>query len=219
MARWRSLILDGLAPDILTLDCEDIYYHDLLVGLGDLPRQQRNAFQLVLLMGYTEEAARAILLPNSSSATPVGQYSMAALKRMVAAYDACQHGERIQSDFDFDGLIITPSRTPGREQDDGGEYPWLTKDQWNLREQREMPVHSLEEVYYRGMYGRAHNPLAGKRPTPQKCRAQQEFKSPRWTEDFDGRIPLGGSNESCSYELWFYRDPLWPLTPSAPQRR
>lgn len=72
---------------------EDIYIEDLLVGLDSLPNRQRQAFELICLRGYTETAARDILLPNSKSSTPVQQYADSALGRMVTAYDLKQAGQ------------------------------------------------------------------------------------------------------------------------------
>lgn len=72
---------------------EDIYVGDLLVGLNSLPKRQREAFDLICLQGYTQDAARDVLLPNSNSSTPVQQYADSALVRMVDAYDAYQAGK------------------------------------------------------------------------------------------------------------------------------
>lgn len=71
---------------------EDIYVGDLLVGLDSLPPQQRKAFELICLRGYTQDAARDEMLPNSSSSTPVQQYADSGLARVIDAYDAYQAG-------------------------------------------------------------------------------------------------------------------------------
>lgn len=89
---WRALRETGDVGDVLTIDGEDFYFGDLLTGLETLPRQQRRAFELICLRGYTEEAATRIVLPESKWPTPVQQYSDDGLKKMVAAYYAKQAG-------------------------------------------------------------------------------------------------------------------------------
>jgi hypothetical protein len=71
---------------------EDIYVADLLVGLDSLPPRQRQAFELICLKGYTQDAARDEMSPNSKSSTPVQQYADSGLARMVDAYEAFQAG-------------------------------------------------------------------------------------------------------------------------------
>jgi hypothetical protein len=83
--------MDMVVPDPAT--GEDIAVNDLLVGLESLPGQQRKAFELICLQGYTETAARDVLLPNSKSSTPVQQYADSGLIRMVDAYDLNQQGQ------------------------------------------------------------------------------------------------------------------------------
>jgi hypothetical protein len=90
---WKALIEAGDAQDILTVDGEDIYIYDLLIGLDTLPPRQRQAFELICIQGYTESAATAVMLPNSKWSTPVQQYSDQALLRMVTAYDLKQRGQ------------------------------------------------------------------------------------------------------------------------------
>jgi hypothetical protein len=94
LEHWRALIedrgMDTVIPDPGT--GEDIYIGDLMVGIDTLPRQQRAAFELICLKGYTETAARDVLLPHSKSSTPVQQYADSGLARMVKAYDAKQAG-------------------------------------------------------------------------------------------------------------------------------
>ncbi|QDF18645.1 hypothetical protein SEA_PUPPER_159 [Gordonia phage Pupper] len=90
--QWRSLRDAGQVDDILTIEGEDFYLGDLLTGIDTLPPQQRKAFELICIFGYTESAATEIVLPNSSSSTPVQQYSDDGLKKMVMAYDAKQAG-------------------------------------------------------------------------------------------------------------------------------
>lgn len=89
---WKSLREGGDVGDVLTVEGEDFYLGDLMVGLETLPPQQRRAFELICVQGYTESAATALVLPNSKSSTPVQQYSDDGLKKMVSAYDAKQAG-------------------------------------------------------------------------------------------------------------------------------
>lgn len=94
LEHWEALKQDRGMPDVITTpEGEDIYLGDLLIGLDYLPTRQRQAFELICLRGYTETAARDVLLPNSKSSTPVQQYADSGLVRMVAAYDAKQRGE------------------------------------------------------------------------------------------------------------------------------
>jgi hypothetical protein len=90
---WQAWIEDYGGSDIITSDDgEDIYLRDLLVGIDYLPPRQRQAFELICLRGYTETAARDVLLPNSKSSTPVQQSAESALIRMIAYYDDKQAG-------------------------------------------------------------------------------------------------------------------------------
>lgn len=89
---WQSLRETGEVGDTLSVDGEEIYIGDLMVGIDTLPNRQRQAFELICLRGFTESAATAILLPHSRWSTPVQQYSDDGLKKMVAAYDAKQNG-------------------------------------------------------------------------------------------------------------------------------
>ena len=94
LEHWKSLMEDRGMEAVITDEAtgEDIYIWDLLVGLDSLPPRQRQAFELICLRGYTETAARDILLPNSKSSTPVQQYADIGLARMVEAYDLKQQG-------------------------------------------------------------------------------------------------------------------------------
>jgi hypothetical protein len=93
MQHWQALIEDHGMSDIITSDDgEDIYLRDLLVGIDYLPPRQRQAFELICLRGFTETAARDVLLPNSKSSTPVQQSAESALIRMIAYYDDKQAG-------------------------------------------------------------------------------------------------------------------------------
>lgn len=89
---WQSLRESGHVGDILVIEGIDYYLGDLMVGINTLPTQQRRAFDLICLKGYTESAATEQILPNSNWSTPVQQYSDDGLKKMVAAYDAKQNG-------------------------------------------------------------------------------------------------------------------------------
>jgi sulfur relay (sulfurtransferase) DsrC/TusE family protein len=89
---WRSLRETGEVGDVIVVEGVDYYLGDLLVGLPTLPAQQRKAFELICLHGYTENAATDIVLPKSKWSTPVQQYSDDGLRKMVAAYDAKQAG-------------------------------------------------------------------------------------------------------------------------------
>ena len=89
---WKSLRESGEVEDVITIEGEDWFLGDLLVGLDTLPRQQRNAFTLICLRNYTESAATAIILPNSRWTTPTQEYSDEGLRKMLAAYDAVQAG-------------------------------------------------------------------------------------------------------------------------------
>lgn len=93
MPEWRSLMETGeVGAVIKTVDGEDVYYYDLLVGLDSLPRRQKQAFVLICLRSFTESDATAVMLPGSRWTTPVQQYSDMALARMVKAYDEKQAG-------------------------------------------------------------------------------------------------------------------------------
>jgi hypothetical protein len=94
MEHWRALQEDRGMDLIITDEKtgEDIYFHDLMVGIDSLPPRQRQAFERICLRGYTETAARDEMLPHSTSSTPVQQYADSGLARMVHAYDLKQIG-------------------------------------------------------------------------------------------------------------------------------
>lgn len=95
MPHWYEQMVAGQMDEVITTpEGEDIYYWDLLVGLGDLPPRQREAFELICMRGYTETAAAKKMLPNSRWSTTVQQHVNAALERMVARYDEQQSGVR-----------------------------------------------------------------------------------------------------------------------------
>lgn len=89
---WQSLREAGEIDDLITIEGVDYYIGDLLVGIDTLPRQQRRAFELICLRGFTESAATEEILPNSRWSTPVQQYSDDGLRKMVSAYYAKQAG-------------------------------------------------------------------------------------------------------------------------------
>jgi len=93
MPEWRSMMETGEVGDVIrTVDGEDVYYYDLLIGLESLPKRQREAFVLICLKSFTESDATEVMLPGSRWTTPVQQYSDMALARMVRAYDEKQSG-------------------------------------------------------------------------------------------------------------------------------
>lgn len=73
-------------------DGEEVYLGDLMIGIETLPPKQRQAFELICLLSYTETAATEIMLPNSKWSTPVQQYSDEGLDKMIRAYDEKQNG-------------------------------------------------------------------------------------------------------------------------------
>lgn len=83
---WAALV-ESQQLYYLTVEGEEIYFYDLLVGLPKLPPRQRQAFELHLLQGYTEVETWRRMNFRSHYTTLVGQYSMAALKSMVRYYD------------------------------------------------------------------------------------------------------------------------------------
>ena len=79
---WKSLI-EQEQLHFLEIDGETIYFYDLLVGLDSLPPRQKEAFVVHILRGIPEREASKIM--GTSWVSLVGQYSTAALKKMVAA--------------------------------------------------------------------------------------------------------------------------------------
>lgn len=90
-AHWESLV-ESEHLMFLTLDGEEVYFYDVMVGMCTLPPRQKEAFTLHVLQGYSEKAAAEVMFPNSKWSTPVQQYSNIALKKMVEAYDNWQAG-------------------------------------------------------------------------------------------------------------------------------
>jgi len=83
---WKALVEDE-SLHYLTVDGEDFFFHDLMVGIETLPPRQRQAFELHILLGMSEKEAAAEM-GFKKWVTLVGQYSTTALRRMVEAYDA-----------------------------------------------------------------------------------------------------------------------------------
>lgn len=87
---WQSLV-EQEQLHFITVEGEVIYFHDLLVGLDKLPPRQKEAFLVHIIRGIPEREASKIM--GTSWVSLVGQYSTAALKKMVAAYDALNNPE------------------------------------------------------------------------------------------------------------------------------
>jgi len=114
---WQSLREAGHVGDVLVIEGVDYYLGDLMTGIDTLPDQQRRAFELICLQGYTESAATKIILPKSNWSTPVQQYSDDGLKKMVAAYDAKQDGT-------WDPVAaVKKTRRPRRKEDTAVSTP------------------------------------------------------------------------------------------------
>lgn len=79
-------------PGIVTIPetGEEVFLGDMMVGIDSLPPRQRQAFEMICCLGYTETNCRDEMMPDSESSTPVQQYSDTALQRMIKAYDAYQ---------------------------------------------------------------------------------------------------------------------------------
>lgn len=94
LQHFQALLETGAMtmPGIVTIPdtAEEIYLADLMVGIHSLPPQQRRAFTLICLQGWTETDATKEILPESKWSTPVQQYADTALARMIAAYDQYQ---------------------------------------------------------------------------------------------------------------------------------
>lgn len=92
---WKSLV-EQEQLHFIDVEGETIYFHDLLVGLDKLPPRQRQAFVIHILYCTPEREASKIM--ETSWVSLVGQYSAAALKKMVAAYDAINNPEGEEDD-------------------------------------------------------------------------------------------------------------------------
>lgn len=95
LGHFRSLLESGAMelPGVVVFpDGEEVYLGDLMIGIETLPPKQRQAFELICLLSYTETAATEIMLPNSKWSTPVQQYSDEGLDKMIRAYDEKQNG-------------------------------------------------------------------------------------------------------------------------------
>lgn len=87
---WQSLV-EQEQLHFITVEGEVIYFYDLLAGLDSLPPRQKEAFIIHILNCTPEREASKIM--GTSWVSLVGQYSTAALKKMVAAYDAINNPE------------------------------------------------------------------------------------------------------------------------------
>lgn len=89
---WKSLV-EQEQLHFIEVEGETIYFYDLLVGLDRLPPRQRQAFVIHILHCTPEREASRIM--KTSWVSLVGQYSTAALKKMVAAYDEINNPEGV----------------------------------------------------------------------------------------------------------------------------
>lgn len=92
---WASL-LEQEQLHFLVIEGETIYFHDLLAGLDSLPPRQKEAFIIHILSCVPEREASEIM--KTSWVSLVGQYSTAALKKMVAAYDAINNPKGVSDE-------------------------------------------------------------------------------------------------------------------------
>lgn len=92
---WQALIEQEQLV-FLQVEGETIYFYDLLAGLDNLPPRQREAFVIHILHCTPEREASKIM--GTSWVSLVGQYSTAALKKMVAAYDQINNPEGVNND-------------------------------------------------------------------------------------------------------------------------
>ena len=92
---WEALVEEQHLM-FLEVEGETIYFYDLLVGLDKLPPRQKEAFVIHILHCTPEREASKIM--GTSWVSLVGQYSTAALKKMVAAYDAINNPEGEEND-------------------------------------------------------------------------------------------------------------------------
>ncbi|AVO25016.1 RNA polymease sigma factor [Rhodococcus phage Finch] len=94
--RWGREIEGNPQLVFLNVDGEEVFYYDLLTGLEALPKRMREAFELHLMFGMSEkDAAREMGFKKWP--TLVGQYSTAALRRMIVAYDTVHTGRTLQA--------------------------------------------------------------------------------------------------------------------------
>ena len=92
---WKALVEEQHLM-FLEVEGETIYFYDLLAGIDDLPPRQREAFVIHILHCTPEREASEIMGTNWVSL--VGQYSTAALKKMVAAYDQINNPEEEENE-------------------------------------------------------------------------------------------------------------------------
>lgn len=87
---WEALVEEQQLR-FIEVEGETIYFYDLLAGLDKLPPRQKEAFVIHILYCIPEREASKIM--GTSWVSLVGQYSTAALKKMVASYDAINNPE------------------------------------------------------------------------------------------------------------------------------
>lgn len=104
---WKSLV-EEQQLHFITVEGEVIYFHDLLIGLDKLPPRQRQAFVIHILHCTPEREASKIM--GTSWVSLVGQYSTAALKKMVLAYDAVNNPEGVEDEQE---PAQPPTQAPG----------------------------------------------------------------------------------------------------------
>ena len=92
---WEALVEEQHLM-FLEVEGETIYFYDLLAGLDGLPQRQKEAFVIHILHCTPEREASEIMGTNWVSL--VGQYSTAALKKMVAAYDQINNPEEEENE-------------------------------------------------------------------------------------------------------------------------
>lgn len=113
---WQSLV-ESEQLHFIDVEGETIYFHDLLVGLDKLPPRQKEAFVIHILQCIPEREASKIM--NTSWVSLVGQYSTAALKKMVAAYDEINNPEGEHDD----GKPVQPTAQHRDRQGCQGRVP------------------------------------------------------------------------------------------------
>src|ERR1700747_2133779 len=86
MAHWHAQIENGTMTDIImTPECEEVYFGDLLVGLPLLSERERPIFPLIYLQGYPQTAVMQLL--PADPGCPVKMASRTTLTHMINEYD------------------------------------------------------------------------------------------------------------------------------------
>lgn len=101
--------------------------------------------------------------------------------------------------------ILEADRRKSKDQSFASKQFWLTPDQLEMRLGREVyNSNGFPEAHIRqGIYGRAYNPLMGKRPGGKF--------DPYGTMGFDGRVPHGHDTMGNVWmgDQWYGRSPWW----------